>query len=192
MAELIAKLTPFEARNRAALRPIVNAEAYVIALQEPAAGTVQSPSASRSAKQWASLLFGASEGASPSPGASVRVGRPKATPSRANSYSVPRGHGQAARPGRKERWGLPIVLAAAIFGFHLLYAVALLAGATTMRPIWFGLTVPRGPAVPLSRCVHSRPGRAVHLRRRRQLAAPRRIHSAIRASKQPDTVARSS
>jgi membrane protein YqaA with SNARE-associated domain len=41
----------------------------------------------------------------------------------------------------QERWGLPIVLVAAIVGFPPLYAVALLAGATTMRPIWFGLTV---------------------------------------------------
>jgi membrane protein YqaA with SNARE-associated domain len=41
----------------------------------------------------------------------------------------------------QKRWGLPIVLVAAIVGFPPLYAVALLAGATTMRPIWFGLTV---------------------------------------------------
>src|SRR5207344_1693369 len=41
----------------------------------------------------------------------------------------------------QERWGLPIVLVAAIVGFPPLYAVALLAGATTMRPLWFGLTV---------------------------------------------------
>jgi membrane protein YqaA with SNARE-associated domain len=41
----------------------------------------------------------------------------------------------------QERWGLPIVLVAAIVGFPPLYAVALLAGATTMSPVWFGLTV---------------------------------------------------
>ena len=34
--------------------------------------------------------------------------------------------------GRK-RWGLPIVLLAAVVGLPPLYAVALLAGATTMR-----------------------------------------------------------
>jgi membrane protein YqaA with SNARE-associated domain len=41
----------------------------------------------------------------------------------------------------QKRWGLPIVLIAAVIGFPPLYAVALLAGATTMRPLWFGLTV---------------------------------------------------
>ncbi|HET9560716.1 MAG TPA: hypothetical protein VFP01_01295, partial [Propionibacteriaceae bacterium] len=41
----------------------------------------------------------------------------------------------------QERWGLPIVLVAAIVGIPPLYAVALLAGATTMKPLWFGLTV---------------------------------------------------
>jgi hypothetical protein len=41
----------------------------------------------------------------------------------------------------QERWGLPIVFVAAVIGFPPLYAVALLAGATTMSPVWFGLTV---------------------------------------------------
>jgi membrane protein YqaA with SNARE-associated domain len=41
----------------------------------------------------------------------------------------------------QKRWGLPIVLLAAIVGIPPLYAVALLAGATAMRPLWFGLTV---------------------------------------------------
>lgn len=40
-----------------------------------------------------------------------------------------------------KRWGLPIVLAAAIFGVPPLYAVALLAGATKMKAHWFGLMV---------------------------------------------------
>ena len=41
----------------------------------------------------------------------------------------------------QERWGLPIVFIAAVVGFPPLYAVALLAGATTMSPVWFGMTV---------------------------------------------------
>ena len=41
----------------------------------------------------------------------------------------------------QERWGLPIVFVAAVIGIPPLYAVALIAGATTMRPLWFGLTV---------------------------------------------------
>jgi membrane protein YqaA with SNARE-associated domain len=40
-----------------------------------------------------------------------------------------------------KRWGLPIVLLAAIVGIPPLYAVALLAGATTMKAYWFGLMV---------------------------------------------------
>lgn len=41
----------------------------------------------------------------------------------------------------RERWGLPIVLLAAVGGLPPLYAVALLAGATRMRLGWFALTV---------------------------------------------------
>ena len=41
----------------------------------------------------------------------------------------------------RERWGLPIVLLAAVTGVPPLYAVALLAGATRMRLGWFSLTV---------------------------------------------------
>lgn len=40
-----------------------------------------------------------------------------------------------------QRWGLPIVGLAAVIGFPPLYAVALLAGATTMRLHWFALLV---------------------------------------------------
>jgi membrane protein YqaA with SNARE-associated domain len=40
-----------------------------------------------------------------------------------------------------KRWGLPIVLLAAIFGIPPLYAVALIAGATTMKASWFALMV---------------------------------------------------
>ena len=42
--------------------------------------------------------------------------------------------------GRK-RWGLPIVFLAAVTGLPPLYAVALLAGATRMRLIWFATAV---------------------------------------------------
>ncbi len=41
----------------------------------------------------------------------------------------------------EKRWGLPIVLLAAVAGLPPLYAVALLAGATRMRAVWFGLVV---------------------------------------------------
>jgi membrane protein YqaA with SNARE-associated domain len=41
----------------------------------------------------------------------------------------------------QKRWGLPIVGIAAVVGIPPLYAVALLAGATTMRTILFALVV---------------------------------------------------
>jgi membrane protein YqaA with SNARE-associated domain len=47
----------------------------------------------------------------------------------------------------KERWGLPIVLLAAVVGVPPLYAVALLAGATTMRTAHFVITVLVGRTV---------------------------------------------
>ncbi|MET0692436.1 MAG: hypothetical protein ABWX96_21065 [Propionibacteriaceae bacterium] len=40
-----------------------------------------------------------------------------------------------------KRWGLPIVFLAAVVGLPPLYAVALLAGATKMKLLWFGLVV---------------------------------------------------
>ena len=41
----------------------------------------------------------------------------------------------------QKRWGLPITFVAAVVGIPPLYAVALLAGATTMRALWFTLVV---------------------------------------------------
>lgn len=41
----------------------------------------------------------------------------------------------------QKRWGLPITFVAAVVGVPPLYAVALLAGATTMRTLWFALVV---------------------------------------------------
>ena len=49
----------------------------------------------------------------------------------------------------QERWGLPIVLAAAIFGFPPLYAVALLAGDNDAAHLVRAHRA-RGSAVPLS------------------------------------------
>jgi membrane protein YqaA with SNARE-associated domain len=42
------------------------------------------------------------------------------------------------------RWGLPIVGIAAVIGVPPLYAVALLAGATKMRAVWFVVVVAAG------------------------------------------------
>ena len=47
----------------------------------------------------------------------------------------------------QKRWGLPIVGLAAVVGVPPLYAVALLAGATTMRLPWFAAVVLLGRSV---------------------------------------------
>lgn len=47
----------------------------------------------------------------------------------------------------QDRWGLPVVLLAAVVGLPPLYAVALLAGATRMRAVPFVLTVLVGRTV---------------------------------------------
>jgi membrane protein YqaA with SNARE-associated domain len=44
----------------------------------------------------------------------------------------------------RRRWGLPIVGSAAVVGIPPLYAVALLAGATKMRAVWFAAVVATG------------------------------------------------
>jgi membrane protein YqaA with SNARE-associated domain len=44
----------------------------------------------------------------------------------------------------RPRWGLPIVGMAAVVGIPPLYAVALLAGATKMRAVWFFLVAATG------------------------------------------------
>lgn len=45
------------------------------------------------------------------------------------------------------RWGLPIVLLAAVIGIPPLYAVALIAGASAMKALWFWLIVAVGRVV---------------------------------------------
>ena len=46
----------------------------------------------------------------------------------------------------QKRWGLPITLVAAVVGLPPLYAVALLAGATQMRVVYFAAVVLAGRA----------------------------------------------
>ena len=141
--ELVALLTSIGFGVVSAIVPVVNAEAYVIASQMSAVvGPVPIAIGVAVGQTIGKLVlfFGVREG-------------------RELSFVKHRRELQKQRPvgptrarlrvavaklldlvGQK-RWGLPIVLVAAIFGFPPLYAVALLAGATTMRPLWFGLTV---------------------------------------------------
>lgn len=142
-AELIALLTSIGFGTVSAIIPIVNAEAYVIASQMSAvAGPIPIAIGLAIGQTVGKLLlfFGVRQGKELSfvkHRREVLKQRPVG-PTRARIRAA--GAKLLDLVGQ-ERWGLPIVLIAAVIGFPPLYAVALLAGATTMSPVWFGLTV---------------------------------------------------
>jgi membrane protein YqaA with SNARE-associated domain len=142
-AELIALLTSIGVGVVSAVIPIVNAEAYIIASQMSAvAGPIPIAIGIAIGQTFGKLLlfFGVREGKELSfikHRREVQKQRPVG-PTRARIRAA--GAKLLDLIG-KDRWGLPIVFIAALVGFPPLYAVALLAGATTMRPLWFGLTV---------------------------------------------------
>jgi membrane protein YqaA with SNARE-associated domain len=141
--ELVALLTSIGFGVVSAIVPVVNAEAYVIASQVSAVvgpipiaiGTAIGQTIGKLV-----LFFGVREGKE------LPFVKHRRDLHRQRSIGPARARFRAVVAklldlvGQK-RWGLPIVLIAAIVGFPPLYAVALLAGATTMRPLWFGLTV---------------------------------------------------
>jgi membrane protein YqaA with SNARE-associated domain len=142
-AELIALLTSIGFGTVSAIVPVVNAEAYVIASQMSAViGPIPIAIGVAIGQTVGKLVlfFGVREGKELpfiKHRREVRQKRPVG-PARARFRAA---MAKLLDLVGQERWGLPIVLVAAIVGFPPLYAVALLAGATTMRPIWFGLTV---------------------------------------------------
>lgn len=142
-AELVALLTSIGFGTVSAVVPIVNAEAYVIASQMSAVtGPIPIAIGIAMGQTVGKLLlfFGVREGKELSfikHRREVRKQRPVG-PTRARFRVA---MAKLLDLVGKERWGLPIVLVAAVVGFPPLYAVALLAGATTMSPVWFGLTV---------------------------------------------------
>lgn len=142
-AELIALLTSIGFGTVSAIVPVVNAEAYVIASQMSAViGPIPIAIGVAIGQTMGKLVlfFGVREGKELpfiKHRREVRQERPVG-PARARFRAA---MAKLLDLVGQERWGLPIVLVAAIVGFPPLYAVALLAGATTMRPIWFGLTV---------------------------------------------------
>jgi membrane protein YqaA with SNARE-associated domain len=142
-AELIALLTSIGFGTVSAVVPVVNAEAYVIASQMSAViGPIPIAIGVAIGQTVGKLVlfFGVREGKELpfiKHRREVRQQRPVG-PARARFRAA---MAKLLDLVGQERWGLPIVLVAAIVGFPPLYAVALLAGATTMRPIWFGLTV---------------------------------------------------
>ncbi|HLL63451.1 MAG TPA: hypothetical protein VK401_10405 [Propionibacteriaceae bacterium] len=141
--ELLALLTSVGFGVISAIVPVANAEAYVIGSQVSAlAGPVPIAVGVGVGQMFGKLILFLS----------VRQGkelpfiRRRREEARREPVSRARGrfqHGVARLVelvGQK-RWGLPIVMLAAVVGFPPLYAVALLAGATAMRGLWFALVV---------------------------------------------------
>jgi membrane protein YqaA with SNARE-associated domain len=142
-AELVALLTSVGFGMVSAIIPIVNAEAYIIASQMSAvAGPIPIAIGIAIGQTIGKLLLflGVREGKE----LSFVKHRREIRRERPVGPTHVRLRAAGARlldlVGQK-RWGLPIVLVAAVIGFPPLYAVTLLAGATTMRALWFGLTV---------------------------------------------------
>ena len=135
-AELVALLTSIGFGTVSAVVPIVNAEAYVIASQMSAVhGPIPIAIGIAIGQTVGKLLlfFGVRQGKELSfvkHRREVRKQRPVG-PTRARFRAA---MAKLLDLVGQKRWGLPIVLVAAIVGFPPLYAVALLAGATTMSP----------------------------------------------------------
>jgi membrane protein YqaA with SNARE-associated domain len=142
-AELIALLTSIGFGTVSAVVPVVNAEAYVIASQMSAViGPIPIAIGIAIGQTLGKLLlfFCVREGKE-LPFIKHRREAQKQRPVGPTRARFRAAMAKLLDLVGQKRWGLPIVLVAAIVGFPPLYAVALLAGATTMRPIWFGLTV---------------------------------------------------
>ena len=142
-ADFLALLTSIGFGVVSAVVPVVNAEAYVVASQMTAvAGAVPVAVGVGIGQMVGKLLLFLG----------VRRGRQFAFFKRRQHEGSPRPVGPIAARVRallarlldlvgQKRWGLPIVLLAAVVGVPPLYAVALLAGATRMPIVGFALTV---------------------------------------------------
>jgi membrane protein YqaA with SNARE-associated domain len=140
---VLALLTSIGFGTLSAIVPIVNAETYVIASQVSAvAGPVPIAIGVGIGQTIGKLLLFLG----------VRRGKEFAIVRRRREQQQSRPVGPARAKVRaigaklldlvgRKRWGLPIVGIAAVIGIPPLYAVALLAGATTMRTILFALVV---------------------------------------------------
>lgn len=149
--ELLALLTSLAYGVVSAIVPFANAEAYVIASQVTAvAGPVPVAVGVGLGQSVGKLLLFVA----------VRRGRDVWFLRRRHDHESDQGHDQRpAGPLRTRiraflarlielvgtnRWGLPIVALAAVIGIPPLYAVALVAGASRMRALWFWLVVAVG------------------------------------------------
>jgi membrane protein YqaA with SNARE-associated domain len=142
-ADVLALLTSIGFGTLSAVVPIANAETYVIASQVSAvAGPVPIAIGVGIGQTIGKLLLFLG----------VRRGKEFAIVRRRREHRQSKPVGPVRAKFRaivaklldlvgQKRWGLPIVGIAAVVGIPPLYAVALLAGATTMRTILFALVV---------------------------------------------------
>ena len=142
-AESVALLTSIGFGVVSAVVPVANAEAYIVASQMTAlAGAVPIAVGVGIGQMFGKLLLFLG----------VRRGREFRFVQRRRERARARPVGPTRAKVRvflaqllelvgQERWGLPIVLLAAVLGIPPLYAVALLAGATRMPVLGFALTV---------------------------------------------------
>jgi membrane protein YqaA with SNARE-associated domain len=143
LTELLALLTSIGFGVISAIVPVANAEAYVIGSQVSAvAGLIPIAVGVGIGQMFGKLvLFFSVRKGKELPFVRHRREEARREPvSRARARFRHRVAQLLELVGQK-RWGLPIVLLAAVVGLPPLYAVALLAGATAMRGVWFALVV---------------------------------------------------
>lgn len=144
--ELVALTTSVAYGVGSAVVPVLNAEAYVVASQVASVAGALPVAVGVAVGQTIGkllLFLGVRRGRE------FRVTRHRAAPTDPRPKSPARqGFDRFVRSlldlvGRK-RWGLPVTFLAAVVGLPPLYAVALLAGATRMRAVWFAAVVLAG------------------------------------------------
>ena len=141
--ELLALLTSVGFGVVSAVVPVANAEAYVVASQVSQVAGLVPVAIGIGVGQTGGkvLLFQAVRQGRRSPFLRHRRERPRTRPKSRFRHSVDAFVSRLLALVGTKRWGLPIVLLAAVVGLPPLYAVALIAGATTMRTGWFALFV---------------------------------------------------
>lgn len=145
--ELVALLTSIGFGAVSAVIPVVNAEAYVIASQVSAVvGSVPVAVGVGIGQMFGKLaLFqGVRQGKEHRWFRRHRAERARRRPKGRARLRFDAFMARLLALVGTKRWGLPIVALAAVLGIPPLYAVALLAGATTMRTLWFALVVLAG------------------------------------------------
>lgn len=126
-----------------AILPVINAEAYVVAAQVSAVGGLAPVVVGIGIGQTIGkvLLFQAVRQGRESRFARSHQQRPRTRPKGRFRLWWDAFLAKLLDLVGDPRWGLPIVLLAAVLGLPPLFAVALLAGATTMNTGWFALLV---------------------------------------------------